>query len=52
MPTGFQFVNEVTGGNIPKEFISPVEKGFKSGLSSGIQAGYLNRKCTSKHVYI
>ena len=38
--TGFQFVNEVTGGNIPKEFISPVEKGFKSGLSSGIQAGY------------
>lgn len=38
--TGFQFVNEVTGGNIPKEFINPVEKGFKSGLSSGIQAGY------------
>jgi elongation factor G len=38
--TGFQFVNEVTGGNIPKEFITPVEKGFKSGLSSGIQAGY------------
>ncbi len=38
--TGFQFVNEVTGGNIPKEFIGPVEKGFKSGLSSGIQAGY------------
>jgi elongation factor G len=38
--TGFEFVNEVTGGNIPREFISPVEKGFKSGLSSGIQAGY------------
>lgn len=38
--TGFQFVNEVTGGNIPREFISPVEKGFKSGMSSGIQAGY------------
>jgi elongation factor G len=38
--TGFQFVNEVTGGNIPKEFINPVEKGFKAGLSSGIQAGY------------
>ena len=38
--TGFQFVNEVTGGNIPKEFISPVEKGFKAGLTSGIQAGY------------
>lgn len=38
--TGFEFANEVTGGNIPKEFIGPVEKGFKSGLSSGIQAGY------------
>ncbi len=38
--TGFEFVNEVTGGNIPKEFISPVEKGFKGGLSGGIQAGY------------
>jgi len=38
--TGFQFVNEVTGGNIPREFIGPVEKGFKSGMSSGIQAGY------------
>lgn len=38
--TGFEFVNEVTGGNIPKEFITPVEKGFKGGLSGGIQAGY------------
>jgi elongation factor G len=38
--TGFEFANEVTGGNIPKEFIAPVEKGFKGGLSGGIQAGY------------
>ena len=38
--TGFEFLNEVTGGNIPKEFINPVEKGFKGGLSGGIQAGY------------
>jgi elongation factor G len=38
--TGFEFLNEVTGGNIPKEFINPVEKGFKGGLTGGIQAGY------------
>ena len=39
--TGFEFVNEVTGGNIPKEFIAPVEKGFKNSLSGGIRAGYI-----------
>jgi len=39
--TGFEFVNEVSGGNIPKEFISPVEKGFKNSLSGGIRAGYI-----------
>jgi elongation factor G len=38
--TGFEFLNEVKGGNIPKEFIGPVEKGFKSALLNGIQAGY------------
>lgn len=37
---GFEFVNEVKGGNIPKEFISPVEKGFKAAVDNGIQAGY------------
>jgi elongation factor G len=39
--TGFEFSNEVTGGNIPKEFINPVEKGFKSALVGGIRAGYI-----------
>lgn len=39
--TGFEFVNEVTGGNIPKEFIAPSEKGFRSALSGGIRAGYI-----------
>jgi elongation factor G len=39
--TGFEFNNEVTGGNIPKEFIAPVEKGFKGALSGGIRAGYI-----------
>ncbi|MEX1122042.1 MAG: elongation factor G [Balneolales bacterium] len=38
--TGFEFKNEVVGGNIPREFISSVEKGFKSALTSGIQASY------------
>ena len=39
--TGFEFLNEVTGGNIPKEFIAPVEKGFKGSLNGGIRAGYI-----------
>ncbi|MEX0680188.1 MAG: elongation factor G [Balneolales bacterium] len=38
--TGFEFVNEVVGGNIPREFISSVEKGFKAGLVTGVLAGY------------
>ncbi|MCH8549964.1 MAG: elongation factor G [Balneolaceae bacterium] len=38
--TGFEFVNEVTGGNIPREFINPCENGFKAALTSGIQANY------------
>jgi elongation factor G len=37
---GLQFVNEVKGGNIPKEFIGPVEKGFKAAMSNGVMAGY------------
>src|SRR4051812_7479833 len=37
---GLQFVNEITGGNIPREFIPAVEKGFKSSLSNGVLAGY------------
>ena len=37
---GLQFVNEVKGGNIPKEFISPIEKGFKAAMMNGVLAGY------------
>src|SRR6202043_3853779 len=41
LPGGeFEFVNEVTGGNIPKEFISAVEKGVQEALEHGIMAGY------------
>lgn len=35
-----QFVNEITGGNIPKEFIPSVEKGFRASMANGVLAGY------------
>lgn len=38
--TGLQFVDQVKGGNIPKEFIPAVEKGFKEAMSNGPLAGY------------
>lgn len=38
--TGLQFVDEVKGGNIPKEYIPSVEKGFKAAMSNGVLAGY------------
>ncbi|MEC8738441.1 MAG: elongation factor G [Bacteroidota bacterium] len=37
---GLEFVNEIVGGAIPKEFIPSVEKGFKEAMKNGIQAGY------------
>ena len=37
--TGLQFDNQVKGGNIPKEFIPAVEKGFQSAMSNGVLAG-------------
>ena len=37
---GLTFVNEVKGGNIPKEFIPSVEKGFKDAMVNGVLAGY------------
>jgi elongation factor G len=38
--SGYEFVNKVVGGNIPKEFIPGVEKGLKSALESGIKTGF------------
>ena len=35
-----QFVNEVSGGHIPKEFIPAVQKGFKDSMKNGILAGF------------
>ncbi|MGQ0828644.1 MAG: elongation factor G [Bacteroidota bacterium] len=37
---GLQFVNEISGGNIPREFIPAVEKGFKAAMVNGVLAGY------------
>ena len=37
---GLQFVNEIKGGNIPKEYIPSVEKGFKMAMKNGPLAGY------------
>jgi elongation factor G len=36
----FEFANQVTGGNIPKEFIPAVQKGVEEALEGGILAGY------------
>ncbi|MCB0401644.1 MAG: elongation factor G, partial [Flavobacteriales bacterium] len=37
---GLEFVNEIKGGNIPREFIPSVEKGFKEAMGTGVLAGY------------
>ncbi len=37
---GLQFINSIKGGNIPKEFIPSVEKGFKESMKNGVLAGY------------
>jgi elongation factor G len=37
---GLVFVNEVKGGNIPREYIPSVEKGFKESMKNGVLAGY------------
>ena len=37
---GLEFVNEIKGGNIPKEFVPSVEKGFKEAMKNGPLAGF------------
>jgi elongation factor G len=37
---GFQFVDAVKGGNIPKQYIPPVETGIKEAMANGVLAGY------------
>jgi len=38
--TGLQFIDEVKGGNVPREYIPAVEKGFKSAMANGVLAGF------------
>ena len=37
---GYQFINKIVGGSIPREYIPAVDKGIKEALESGIVAGY------------
>ena len=37
---GYQFVNEITGGSIPREYIPAVDKGIQEALEAGVVAGY------------
>lgn len=37
---GLQFINEVKGGNIPKEYIPAIQKGFESAMKTGVLAGF------------
>jgi elongation factor G len=38
--TGFEFVNGIVGGVIPKEYISPIEQGIREAMQTGVVAGY------------
>ena len=38
--TGLEFINSIKGGNIPKEYIPSVEKGFKDSMQTGVLAGF------------
>ncbi len=37
---GFEFVNKIVGGSVPKEYIKPVEQGVKDAMANGVIAGY------------
>ena len=37
---GYEFINAVTGGSIPKEFIAPVDTGIQGAMQAGVLAGY------------
>jgi elongation factor G len=38
--TGYEFVNDVVGGSVPKEFIKPIDQGIQEALEGGVLAGY------------
>jgi elongation factor G len=37
---GYEFINDTTGGSIPKEFIKPIDMGIREAMTNGILAGY------------
>jgi len=37
---GLEFINSIKGGNVPREFVPSVEKGFKDAMKNGVLAGY------------
>ncbi len=38
--TGLEFINSIKGGNVPKEYIPSVQKGFENAMKNGVLAGY------------
>ena len=49
--SGFEFVNKIVGGVVPKEYIKPAEQGMKETCESGVIAGYplIDVRCTLVH---
>ncbi|OFW33297.1 MAG: translation elongation factor G [Acidobacteria bacterium RIFCSPLOWO2_12_FULL_65_11] len=37
---GYEFLNEIVGGSIPKEFIKPIDQGIREAMTTGVLAGY------------
>ena len=37
---GYEFINEIVGGSIPKEFIKPIDQGIREAMTTGVLAGY------------
>ena len=40
MGGGYEFINKIVGGTIPREYIGPVENGIKEAMTNGVIAGY------------
>ncbi|HUW63740.1 MAG TPA: elongation factor G [Spirochaetia bacterium] len=38
--SGFEFVNKIVGGVVPREYVTPVENGIKEAMENGVMAGY------------
>jgi elongation factor G len=37
---GYEFINDIVGGSVPKEFIKPIDQGIKEAMEGGVLAGY------------